>query len=296
MATAGPELPPHLLAKRKRLEETEAEIPPKILQPHPRSSNPSPISSNADDCKRRRTIGPAPPPAPLTERPTEESTTPPPPPDKTSNSNSNSDNDDFGPSLPPSTTLPTTSQTTPPTSPRPATSTSSPPKPHREEWMLVPPSQESWTTRLDPTKLRNRKFATGKAAAAKPSPSATETLWTESPQQKQKRLADEMMGVRQPAAAAQPAREEGEAEREERMENERRIREAVERERGGALYEGHGRKKGDAGREKEDDPSARAFDKEKDMGGGVKIGYKQRQEMLGRAREFGGRFAGGKFL
>lgn len=143
------------------------------------------------------------------------------------------------------------------------------------------------------------------------------TIWTETPEQKRERLRDEVMGVRQPAALAGRGGEGGAGmggKERERVENEKRIREFVERERGGALYDVHAsRKKGRApaeegdgeggqgngegeGREKEDDPSKRAFDKEKDMGGGVKIGHKQRREMLGRAKEFGGRFEGGKFL
>lgn len=49
-------------------------------------------------------------------------------------------------------------------------------------------------------------------------------------------------------------------------------------------------------KEKEDDPSKRAFDKEKDIGGGMKIGHAQKKEMLTRAADFGSRFAGGNYL
>lgn len=48
--------------------------------------------------------------------------------------------------------------------------------------------------------------------------------------------------------------------------------------------------------EKEDDPSKRAFDREKDVGLGVKIGHSQKKEMLDRAANFGSKFAGGKYL
>ncbi len=49
-------------------------------------------------------------------------------------------------------------------------------------------------------------------------------------------------------------------------------------------------------REKEDDASKRAFDREKDMGGGMKIGHAKRKEMVGKAADFGSRFSGGKYL
>ena len=49
-------------------------------------------------------------------------------------------------------------------------------------------------------------------------------------------------------------------------------------------------------REKEDDPSKRAFDKEKDIRGGQKIGHAKRRELLTRAADFETKFAGGKFL
>ena len=49
-------------------------------------------------------------------------------------------------------------------------------------------------------------------------------------------------------------------------------------------------------REKEDDPSARGFDKEKDMGLGRSINHTQRKEMLNKSKDFGSRFARGSFL
>lgn len=49
-------------------------------------------------------------------------------------------------------------------------------------------------------------------------------------------------------------------------------------------------------KEKEDDPSKRAFDKGKDIGGGMKIGHAKRKELLNKAADFGSRFSGGKYL
>jgi hypothetical protein len=80
-------------------------------------------------------------------------------------------------------------------------------RPKREEWMLVPPKDEDWSSRVDPTKLRNRKFNTGKGGKAPAQQSGgVSSIWTETPEEKRQRLADEVMGVRKPAAAEeQPA-------------------------------------------------------------------------------------------
>ncbi|KAL8852849.1 MAG: hypothetical protein Q9221_002225 [Calogaya cf. arnoldii] len=294
MSTVGPELPPHLLAKRKRQQEEEAEEPGPRSQPQPRSRSSS-TSSNTSCSKKSRTIGPAPPPAPLSERPS-----PPPEPQNPNQNNSSSDDDDFGPSLPPTNSQNQTShphQATLNTEPTSETVAPAPQK--REEWMLVPPSNSDWSSRIDPTKLRNRKFATGKGAKAASSSKdgSINTIWTESPEQKRQRLHDEMMGVKKPAQLVDGGGERagGREDEAERRETERRIREFnAERGRGvGSLYEEH--KKG-VKKEKEDDPSKRAFDKEKDMGGGMKIGHAKRKEMVGRAADFGSRFAGGKYL
>jgi hypothetical protein len=238
----------------------------------------------------RRILGPSLPPAPLSERPSS-------PP----NSNdSSSDDDDFGPSLP----------STPNNQPRPPQSAiepsfaseQSPPKPKREEWMLIPPSQSDWSSRIDPTKLRNRKFNTGKGAKAPPPKSSGNTaLWTETPEQKQRRLADEVMGVaaKPGSAAASAAAAENEAYKQnprrqaEALETERRVQEYNAQHRGASLYSEHQKR---PRKEQEDDPSARAFDREKDVVRGTKIGRAQKQEMLNRAADFAGRFTKGSYL
>ncbi|KAI4268660.1 MAG: hypothetical protein LQ337_007718 [Flavoplaca oasis] len=288
MATVGPELPPHLLAKRKRQQEAEEQANPQ-RQPQSRSSSTSSTTSS----KRRRTVGPAPPPAPISERPV----SPPSPQNTTEDSPSSSSDDDFGPSLPP-TNGATHLHQTPPISQ--ATEDPTPVPQKREEWMLIPPSNTDWSSRIDPTKLKNRKFATGKSARGASSSSSNpsssiSTIWTETPTQKRQRLEDEMLGIKAPAQLSQEVPDErGKDDEAERRETERRIREYNARNRGsGSLYEEH-RKAGT--REKEDDASKRAFDKEKDMGGGMKIGHAKRKEMVGKAADFGSRFSGGKYL
>ena len=66
-----------------------------------------------------------------------------------------------------------------------------------------------------------------------------------------------------------------------------------EKHRGGSLYEQH---KASVPKDAEDDPSKRAFDREKDIGGGMKIGHAKRKEMLNRAADFGSKFSGGGYL
>ena len=87
MSAIGPELPPHLLAKRKRKQKEQAEDEDTATSGAKRSP-----SLSAGE-KRRRVMGPAMPPAPLDERPSE--------PSKPSEDSDSDDDDGFGPSLPP---------------------------------------------------------------------------------------------------------------------------------------------------------------------------------------------------
>lgn len=91
--------------------------------------------------------------------------------------------------------------------------------------MLVPPKEIDWTSRVDPTKLRNRKFNTGMSAKAPAQKSGGDhTLWTETPEQNRQRLADELMGVRKPAAEETPPSQENQSSAEDQA-TARRIQE-----------------------------------------------------------------------
>ena len=79
----------------------------------------------------------------------------------------------------------------------------------------------------------------------------------------------------------------------EARETERRIKEYNEK-RGGSLLKAH--KQAGKGKEEEDDPSKRAFDREKDMGLATKLGEAKKKEMVKRAGDFGSRFEKGKYL
>ena len=168
--------------------------------------------------------------------------------------------------------------------------------------MLHPPTSDTWAQKVDPTKLKNRKFATGKAAKAPAERGGgVSAIWTETPEEKRRRLEDEVMGVVAPAAAGGGSKSGGDVRErraeEEAAETERRVRAFNEKERRGrSLLDEHAGGKGRREREKEDDPTKRAFDREKDVGLGGKVGYKAKGEMVARAKDMGGRFAGGRYL
>jgi hypothetical protein len=90
MSTSGPELPPHLLAKRKRKAEEE-EAARASLSTDSNSNASRPSTSDGTE-KRQRVIGPALPPAAIGERPTLA-------PDDSGEEDSSSE-DEIGPSLP----------------------------------------------------------------------------------------------------------------------------------------------------------------------------------------------------
>ncbi|KAF2442581.1 hypothetical protein P171DRAFT_69861 [Karstenula rhodostoma CBS 690.94] len=310
----GPSLPPHL-AKRARDDDNDdrstspgsgekrrrvlGPAPPPPAQPSvPRTVGPSlpPQSrsrSNSEDSdvgpappppsKPARVLGPAPPPAPLDERP------PNPPSD-----DSDSSDDDFGPAPPPASASYTSynAQSSQParsafdTDPQYSEENK---KVQRDSWMTMPPTQDDLAARMDPTKMRARKFNTGKSAGA--GGAGGMDIWTETPEQKLKRLQDEAMGI-----SAHPnsstSKKESRRNREEE-DKARRMREKINASRGKSLTEAHEAK---TGKEKEDDPSKRAFDYEKDMSLGGKVSHKQKREMLNKAKGFGDRFSSGSFL
>ncbi len=213
MSSIGPELPPHLVARRKRHAEEERGEGEAASPTSGRSSSP-------DGAKRQRVVGPSLPPAPLDERPNTISAS-----HGDSNSEGDDDDDDgYGPAPPPpngsvvrppllldqtslsfcacqhdaGSTLP------PPTSePVPVSTQPSKAQPERDAWMMMPPKQDDLAARMDPLKIRARKFNTGKGPhrAAPGSGNSDSTLWTETPEQKRKRLEDEVLGVTAPKTA-----------------------------------------------------------------------------------------------
>jgi hypothetical protein len=294
MSGIGAELPPHLIAKRKRQQEEQAQDASPIASGAKRS--PSPEGAE----KRRRVAGPAMPPAPLDERPTE-----PIQPEE----NDSSDDDDFGPSLPPTGAELQQDDSSIKTHGYITEAQTEPAKPKRDDWMTMPPEQDGLASRMDPSKLRARGFNTGKGAKAPAEKGGDSSTWHETPEQKRKRLEDEMMGISRPAPgvpkAAGPSKKEGDEvaaralrERTVSLKSPRLLiasdtdKSLQEKARGPSLVDQHqGRKPEHA----EDDPSKRAFDREKDMGMGG-ISRTQKKELLKQAGGFSSKFSGGSFL
>ncbi|KAG5806694.1 hypothetical protein H9Q74_007879 [Fusarium xylarioides] len=310
MSSIGPQLPPHL-SKRKRTSDDEdsnsskhrrsespakntdeidledsdddygpsAPLPPKApVGPALPTSNQDEIDLESDSesdtgpAPPKPTVGPAPPPADISQRPAAS-------PDSDSDSE-----DDYGPALPGSAKAnnPTIGPQLPSTEPAP----------QRDSWMLAPPTASGYSER-DPTKMRNRKFASKPASSS--GPSTVSTIWTETPEEKLKRLQDSVLGRadKNTDTAPKPGKSQEEEERN------RRIAAKIESQRGKSLYAEHQRRREKEGKkveEEEDDPSKRGFDREKDMALGGKIGTAQRRELMNKAADFGGRFSKGSFL
>ena len=158
--------------------------------------------------------------------------------------------------------------------------------PQRQAWMLKPPSQSELAARMDPTKLRARGFNKGGSSAG-----GGHDLWDETPEQKRKRLENEILGISTKSTNTTTGTIK--ARRKADEETARKIKEYNDKNRVKSLYDQH---KEASSQTEEDDPSKRAFDYEKDIASGVKIGHAQRKDMLNRARNFSNKFSGGGYL
>ncbi|KAI4756778.1 hypothetical protein E4T52_11238 [Aureobasidium sp. EXF-3400] len=310
MSAAGPDLPPHLLAKRKRQQEealkndsstssganqespkrqkvTGPELPPSAsptpagpsLPPTVPSPSVGPTLPPSEPQSARPIAGPAPPPAPLDERPLA-------PPDS---DDDDSDDDGFGPALPSAADLNPSTNNAGPSVPQPA----APARAQRDEWMTLPPQQDDLAARMDPSKMRARGFNTGKNARGgntTPAGGNIAAAWTETPEEKLKRLQDEAMGVKPATAGHIDAREA--AKNKEKEAEARRIREQTDKARGPSLMAQH---KESNPENKDDDPSKRAFNREKDIGGSS-LGLVDKKDLLNKASNFGSKFSGGGYL
>ncbi|KAF3919510.1 hypothetical protein ABW20_dc0100963 [Dactylellina cionopaga] len=308
MSDVGPAIPPHILAKRKRKQE-EAEKAAAALKESEGKTSQDETSATSrapkndvdeNPEKRRRVIGPY-MPAPIDQMPSHGLD------DDDNNTNKRSENhdendendddssseDEIGPSLPSFGTSAAEEEAAAQKRLE-AHSRSKDDRLTRDEWMIVPPKQDDWTSRVDPTKIKSRKFQTGKGAKAPSAKGGDNSLWMESAADKAKRVADEVMGVRRPATQAAEEDPKEKAARLQAEETQRRIDEFNAKNRGKSLVDEHATSKD---RKEEDDPSKRAFDREKDIvGSSKKIGLQQKQQMLARAADFGSRFSKGNYL
>ncbi|CAD6441855.1 7639e526-d7aa-4d30-8a47-7c1795a3d209 [Sclerotinia trifoliorum] len=276
---------------------------PSVIGPSPPSKNPDELeieSSDDDDSygpssiknqsmavpPPKRVLGPALPPASLAERPSY-------PP----NSDSDSDSD-YGPSLPPaagSTAAIALENQRAQEAQAAAAKSNEPSKPQRPDWMLAPPTSSDWTSKIDPTKLKARKFAGGKGAKAPGEKTGVSAIWTETPEEKRQRLEDAVLGRQDSDTSSARTRVETKVDEE----TDKTVREYNAKNRGKSLYEAHADGSVVAGKgkkEEEDDPSQRGFDREKDMALGGRLGHAKKKELLNRAADFGSRFQKGSYL
>ncbi|GBE78575.1 GPALPP motifs-containing protein [Sparassis crispa] len=168
-----------------------------------------------------------------------------------------------------------------------------PKAPQREEWMLVPPSSSDLLGSIDPSKLnRPRRFA----RSAAPARDVDSSLWTETPAERQQRVADEVAGKRRRAADVDAVDVEGEGEMKKRRKHEEEVRRGVEEHtrniRGGTLLKQHASALKD---EKGEDEPSGIWDHSRDMAlSGRLMDDGSRQKFIRDARGLGDRFGTGK--
>ncbi|KAI6000922.1 hypothetical protein EDC04DRAFT_2871970 [Pisolithus marmoratus] len=121
-------------------------------------------------------------------------------------------------------------------------------------------------------------------------------LWTETPAERQQRIADEVSGRKRKAVNAEPEVDLEDAKRKRKRDEEirRGVQEHSRRVRGAALVDTHmereAQKKGD-----DNEEPAAIWDHSRDMSvGGRLMDEKQRKQMLREARALGDRFGTGK--
>ena len=273
----GPQLPSSPTGKRKRApEDDDSGSDDNVGPPLPPSKEKQPDA----EPKKARILGPS-----LLSSLQPSATTV--PQTKDDAGTESSDDDDFGPTLPSKE-----DDKSKPATNTGASALSNSEKPNaaplqRDEWMTLAPASGDWSQRVDPTKLKSRKFNTsGRSSHAT---SGTDA-WHETPEQKQVRLQREMLGTKE--STGPTAKPEPNAISEEDEETRRRMQE-YNKARGPSLYEAH--TKGQKG-EEDDDPSKRAFDREKDIAGGLQINATQRREMMKKSGDFSSRFSSAKYL
>lgn len=163
---------------------------------------------------------------------------------------------------------------------------------------------------MDPTKLKARQF--GRSAA--PARDLDSSLWTETPAERQQRLADEVSGRKRRATNAEPEEDPDDAKKRRRRDAE--IRKGVDEHtvgfltlptllitdaaiqqrnaRGAALVDAHHDREPHK-RKDEDEPLPGIWDHSRDMSlGGRLMDDTQRQKMLRDAKGLGDRFGTGK--
>ncbi|KAG8758420.1 hypothetical protein FRC14_008247 [Serendipita sp. 396] len=164
------------------------------------------------------------------------------------------------------------------------------PKPlQREEWMLRPPTSAESLQSLDPTKIKTRQFskATGREEVKK-----DVSLWTETPAERQARLADELSGKRKRQTTMTTGAEEDEGVAKRRKTNQEELKREIETfnktARPSSLLEMH-----QVDRQTSQSTSERdvIWDRERDMAiGGRSMDQTSRNKLIQDAKTLGDRF------
>lgn len=170
----------------------------------------------------------------------------------------------------------------------------------REEWMLVPPSSSDLLSTLDPTKLNKPRQFSRSTATPK---TVDNTLWTETPEERQQRLADEVMGKKRRVENADLDQEGDEEEagaadgakrRKREAELQRQVDEYTRSHRGPSLIEARAQEETKRKKEAQEE-SAGIWDHSRDMAvGGRLMDEKDRRRVIKDAKGLSDRFGAGK--
>ncbi|CAE6363871.1 unnamed protein product [Rhizoctonia solani] len=163
----------------------------------------------------------------------------------------------------------------------------------RDDWMLAPPTSSDLFSSLDPTKLKNRQFS----RSTNDKKAAASNLWTETPAERQQRLADEVSGKRkraEEAAAQGVSATPDDEESAKKRKRDRQLREQIEAHnktsRGQTLVEMHA----PAVKDPNEAPPG-IWDHSRDMAlSGRLMDESSRQKMLKDAKGLGDRFGHGR--
>ncbi|KAG6909090.1 hypothetical protein DXG01_002071 [Tephrocybe rancida] len=293
--TAGPQIPPGLL-KQQPAEDDEddeddyvPELPPDLAAT--RSAGPSvPAPARSSSNEEKRVSGPSMPSYPPIYDPNYQE----------AYNEDDDDDDDFGPKPLPSGVQHAQTDAVKEFMEREerrrkeAEEAAKPKAPKRDEWMLVPPSSSDLLGNLDPTKLKARQFSRSTAPVSK---KPDNSLWTETPAERQQRLADEVSGKKRRAADTK-ADEPSDEKRRRRMDEEiirKGVEDYTQKLRGPALVAQH-EASGKAGAEAAKDAEDRGiWDHSRDMSlGGRLMDDSKRTKLIREAQGLGDRFGSGK--
>ncbi|CCL98928.1 uncharacterized protein FIBRA_00935 [Fibroporia radiculosa] len=173
----------------------------------------------------------------------------------------------------------------------------------REEWMLVPPSSSDLLeckSALECTfssVVQTSNVYDGFARSAAPARNSDNSLWTETPAERQQRIADEVAGKRRRVTDADAMSPDEEREMRKRRKQEEEVRRGVEEHtrkvRGSTLLDRHARAAPSEDKDEEGPPAI--WDHTRDMAlSGRLMDDKSREKFIRDARGLSDRFGSGK--